>query len=623
MSTNSMVDDPKRITTTTNGALHQLRCANELSISTWERGRKAIESSVDSLVTQQQTLERIEERLGELGYLIRLRSLEGIGCGGPNAAKKALCIAEQLDFPDCPDVPMLGDLQAKIGAPRTSLSTRPISPRTWMKQQKESSLFSPINMQIVPSPPPSDVFVFGNTPRSGSPRSLVDSPFASMQPSLEAQGLYAEVLFPSSNLNPSSLLQMPFPKLNAESGGAADVDSYTLGMIIQQPDDEPVSCHSEVKGVVSFDIRPSANLSLAGPRLGARSASPESSASKRSDSPLSRRWPTSLLNELDLDCRVPSFGLTVPLHRVASDPPSETMSESIRNCMNIEMMVSADTDTGGRLVSCASEGSLSDMIELPPELQENPITRKEAIAEALVEVELDAALSNWVNFQLSAAPDLLKEAAFTDLKADVQAGAKLIQLLHCLFPDLVVPEFHQDPKTGVQWRNNMLVAFGLMKKEQALRPQLLVNHIVLGKRRAVLDFCWDIVEASLSLKLSQCIGITPDTTSVEGLRVINRSELLCWLQALVDRCNVCLSDFSGSWADGMVLLALVDRLDPSTGHWKALESLPPQERTAACMEAAEQVFSVPKLVQAAQIIRGAEKAIILYVSEVIIAAKRR
>lgn len=53
---------------------------------------------------------------------------------------------------------MLDDLH---GQPSTQL----ISPRACMRS--EESLFSPINMQIVPSPPPSDVFVFGNTPRFG------------------------------------------------------------------------------------------------------------------------------------------------------------------------------------------------------------------------------------------------------------------------------------------------------------------------------------------------------------------------------------------------------------------------------------------------------------------------
>lgn len=78
--------------------------------------------------------------------------------------------------------------------------------------------------------------------------------------------------------------------------------------------------------------------------------------------------------------------------------------------------------------------------------------------------------------------------------------------------------------------------------------------------------------------------IAPDDTATEGLVGLNRGELLCWLQALTERCNVCLSDFSGSWADGTALLAVVDRLDPAAGHWATLAALSPEERTVACME---------------------------------------
>eukprot|EP00667_Euglena_gracilis_P003986 EG_transcript_4000 len=604
-----MVDDQKRASATANAVLQQLRCANQLAISTSEKAREAIESSANSLVTQQHTLEQIEERLAQMGYLVHLRSLEAMDAGAAHASKNRGFV-KQLDFPDLPNVPMLDDLH---GQPSTQL----ISPRACMRS--EESLFSPINMQIVPSPPPSDVFVFGNTPRTGSPRSLAGSPLMSVQPSFEAQLQlqYADGLALPAALPSGSLLHMLCVPLQAA------VETCTLAMMVQPPEDplEPTSSNSGLKGVPSSDLRPSSNPSPTGslqpvPRRFTRPTSPESW------NPMSRRWPTQLLNDLDLDCRVPSLVLTVPeaVQRNDSDPLSETLSESIRNCLNIEMLMSVDITIGGaRVVSTVSEGSLSDLAELPSPPAQDPAAQKEALAEALREVELDTAILNWCNFQMTSGG---AEAAFTDLKSDIQAGAKLIQLLHMLFPELAVPEYHQDPKTGAQWRTNVTAAFGMLRRVRALRPHLLVNHIVLGKRRAILDFCWDVVEATLSLRLWRRIGIAPDDTATEGLVGLNRGELLCWLQALTERCNVCLSDFSGSWADGTALLAVVDRLDPAAGHWATLAALSPEERTVACMEVAERVFSVPKLVEAAQLIRGAENAVILYVSELILAAQR-
>lgn len=66
---------------------------------------------------------------------------------------------------------------------------------------------------------------------------------------------------------------------------------------------------------------------------------------------------------------------------------------------------------------------------------------------------------------------------------------------------------------GLQWRTNVTAAFGMLRRVRALRPHLLVNHIVLGKRRAILDFCWDVVEATLSLRLWRRIGC-PDVGGV-------------------------------------------------------------------------------------------------------------
>lgn len=74
-----------------------------------------------------------------------------------------------------------------------------------------------------------------------------------------------------------------------------------------------------------------------------------------------------------------------PRCRNDSDPLSETLSESIRNCLNIEMLMSVDITIGGaRVVSTVSEGSLSDLAELPSPPAQDPAAQKEALAEALV-----------------------------------------------------------------------------------------------------------------------------------------------------------------------------------------------------------------------------------------------
>ena len=58
----------------------------------------------------------------------------------------------------------------------------------------------------------------------------------------------------------------------------------------------------------------------------------------------------------------------------------------------------------------------------------------------------------------------------------------------------------------LQWRENMQIAFELLKTEQARSPHCLVNHVVLGKRADILNFCWDLLESSLSQRWDQEMG---------------------------------------------------------------------------------------------------------------------
>ena len=164
------------------------------------------------------------------------------------------------------------------------------------------------------------------------------------------------------------------------------------------------------------------------------------------------------------------------------------------------------------------------------------------------------------------------------------------------------------------------MVFQLLQSKKALNKHRTVKKIMFGQRRDHLDFCWDMAEVVMRHKLDAA-AVNCGADEALGVAVLRRADLLAWLH---EKARMEIPDLNEAWCSGFPLVALVDALCPN--------ELPLDEARAAedagrrvdmCLEVAERVLKVPRIMKAEHVTDGHEKVLLLYLVELVHAAGKR
>jgi len=573
--------------------LSQLQAANKNAVLASLQAEDAIQSSVQSLASQEEVLQNMQARLRELGLPTQLRSLQALTQG---LGRSLITVLDDEGGVSKPTSRQKSrpSLSASSSCMQVSgLSPQHLSEHNAVVSGTRCSSGQATLMQLSPSPPPSDVYIFSGTPRSG----------ASTRNSLPA--------------TPTTLSN----QLSFDPGPSSGV-KFELS-------ERPVFTRNrghgtEAHGANSHTERSATPTDADGGALSAADEVLAAGARQKVE------CPESLLSDMDLHYRVVSMQFS-PL-TLQTQPGLRKRSKSLdavpKGVESYMRILSFDVEHLNPVQVTRSEWRATTSVdrlssgELTPEasppLHSAPSKAEPSptFADAMVEVELEATLQRWMNFELESRG---VEVRFTDLKAEIQAGAKLIQFICACIPGVEAQEFCIDPKTGAQWRANVATAFGMLERASARRPQWTVNGLVLGKRRAVLEFCWGLAEAVLSRRLAAGLGASLQQTAADGTLVIHRAELLRWIRDRIPDCPPA-ADFSATWTDGALLQQLVGALCPEAVGRRGDDDGGPLGRVAGAMQAATEGLGIPRLIQETQVLTGREQAILLYVAEVVAAS---
>ncbi|XP_076765745.1 dystonin-like protein short stop isoform X8 [Xylocopa sonorina] len=252
-----------------------------------------------------------------------------------------------------------------------------------------------------------------------------------------------------------------------------------------------------------------------------------------------------------------------------------------------------------------------------------------------MEFELDGSLKEWVKdkplsiLQLDPADravlriaderDAIQKKTFTkwvnkhlkkasrhvgDLFEDLRDGHNLISLLEVLSGEHLPRE---RGRMRFHMLQNVQMALDFLRYKKIKLVNIRAEDIVDGNPKLTLGLIWTII---LHFQISDIVvGQEPNVTA--------REALLRWARRSTARYpGVRVTDFTGSWRDGLAFSALIHRNRPDLVDWRGARASQPRERLDRVFHVAEREYGVTRLLDPEDVDTPEpdEKSLITYIS---------
>ncbi|KAA1132531.1 hypothetical protein PGTUg99_012530 [Puccinia graminis f. sp. tritici] len=166
----------------------------------------------------------------------------------------------------------------------------------------------------------------------------------------------------------------------------------------------------------------------------------------------------------------------------------------------------------------------------------------------------------WLNAKL----DVRKVPPMSNLSQDLSDGTNLIQLME-IMGDASLGRYNRTPRMRVQKAENVNKALQFIQSRGVTLTNIGPEDVIDGNLKLILGLIWTLI-----------LRFTIADISEEGVNA--KEGLLLWCQRKTRGYeSVNVTDFSGSWQDGLALCALIHHHRPDLIDW---DSLPRGDRHA-------------------------------------------
>ncbi|XP_076173653.1 dystonin-like protein short stop isoform X29 [Ptiloglossa arizonensis] len=191
-----------------------------------------------------------------------------------------------------------------------------------------------------------------------------------------------------------------------------------------------------------------------------------------------------------------------------------------------------------------------------------------------------------------------------DLFEDLRDGHNLISLLEVLSGEHLPRE---RGRMRFHMLQNVQMALDFLRYKKIKLVNIRAEDIVDGNPKLTLGLIWTII---LHFQISDIVvGQEPNVTA--------REALLRWARRSTARYpGVRVTDFTGSWRDGLAFSALIHRNRPDLVDWRGARSCQPRERLDRVFNVAEREYGVTRLLDPEDVDTPEpdEKSLITYIS---------
>ncbi|XP_046140944.1 dystonin isoform X21 [Osmia bicornis bicornis] len=207
--------------------------------------------------------------------------------------------------------------------------------------------------------------------------------------------------------------------------------------------------------------------------------------------------------------------------------------------------------------------------------------------------------TKWVNKHLKKA-----SRHVGDLFEDLRDGHNLISLLEVLSGEHLPRE---RGRMRFHMLQNVQMALDFLRYKKIKLVNIRAEDIVDGNPKLTLGLIWTII---LHFQISDIVvGQEPNVTA--------REALLRWARRSTARYpGVRVTDFTGSWRDGLAFSALIHRNRPDLVDWRGARASQPRERLDRVFHVAEREYGVTRLLDPEDVDTPEpdEKSLITYIS---------
>nr|XP_031845072.1 dystonin isoform X30 [Nomia melanderi] len=191
-----------------------------------------------------------------------------------------------------------------------------------------------------------------------------------------------------------------------------------------------------------------------------------------------------------------------------------------------------------------------------------------------------------------------------DLFEDLRDGHNLISLLEVLSGEHLPRE---RGRMRFHMLQNVQMALDFLRYKKIKLVNIRAEDIVDGNPKLTLGLIWTII---LHFQISDIVvGQEPNVTA--------REALLRWARRSTARYpGVRVTDFTGSWRDGLAFSALIHRNRPDLVDWRGARTSQPRERLDRVFHVAEREYGVTRLLDPEDVDTPEpdEKSLITYIS---------
>ncbi|QIW98352.1 hypothetical protein AMS68_003870 [Peltaster fructicola] len=205
----------------------------------------------------------------------------------------------------------------------------------------------------------------------------------------------------------------------------------------------------------------------------------------------------------------------------------------------------------------------------------------------------------WLNNKLSA-----RNVHLNDLVHDLSDGVALIHLLEILSQESL-GRYAARPKLRVQRFENVNIALDFIKSRKIQLTNIGAEDIVDGNRKIILGLVWTLI-----------LRFTISDINDQGLSA--REGLLLWCQRKT-ACyeEVSVTDFSGSWNDGLAFCALLDIHRPDLIDFDKLDKSDHRGNMQLAFDIASKEIGIPDLLDVEDVCdvpRPDERSMMTYIA---------
>lgn len=202
-----------------------------------------------------------------------------------------------------------------------------------------------------------------------------------------------------------------------------------------------------------------------------------------------------------------------------------------------------------------------------------------------------------------------------EIGQDLQDGVLLINLLE-LLTDIKLPRYNKKPRIGVQRLANLNVALDFMKAQGFKLVNVGAVDIENGNIKIILGLLWTTILKYQIQKSAQHESKSPSSQSAPPPEEDSvKTSLLKWVNEQV-KPYACpeVKNFTSSFQDGRVLMALTDSMAPGTLDMASFTSHSLSNVTAA-LQVAETEFGIPMLFEPETVVNSPdEHGMMAYIS---------